>query len=134
MFAAPIAAGGAHAALNFVKNQQDIVFVGNFSQLLQPFTAEMVVAPLALDRLDDNGANVDVALIDEITDLALRLLFPLDHIRLAFRFGQRKIDARTGDAGPIKFRKQIRLTRVRIGEAHRVTAPPVESASEMQNL
>jgi len=69
MFAAPIAAGGAHAALHFVKNEQDIVFVGNFSQFLQPFTAKMIVAPLALDRLDDDGANVDVALFDEIADL-----------------------------------------------------------------
>src|SRR5262249_3116276 len=94
----------------------------------------MVVAALALDRLDDNGANVDVALLDELADLALGLLFALNHVHLAFRFRQRKIDARTGDAGPIKFRKQIRLTRVAISQAHRGTAPPMKRASEMQNL
>src|SRR6476469_4094913 len=98
MFAAPIAARGPHAALHFVENQQDIVFVGNFSQFLQPFTAKMIVAALALDRLDDYGANVDVPLLDEIADLALGFLFALDYIRLAFRFRQRKINARTRDA------------------------------------
>src|SRR5215471_2809004 len=101
MFAAPIAAGGAHAALHFIENQQDIVFIRNLSKFLQPFTAEMVVAPLALDRLDDNGANVDVTLLNEIADLALRSLFAFDHVRFAFRFRQRKIDAWTRDTGPI---------------------------------
>src|SRR5947207_12686683 len=110
MFAAPIAAGGTHAALHFVENQQDIVFVGNRSQFLQPFAAKMIVAPLALDRLDDNRANIDIALLDELADLALRFLFALDYIRLALRFRKRKIDARTRDAGPIKFGEQICLT------------------------
>src|SRR5437773_10179660 len=112
MFTAPVAAGGAHSALYLVKNQQDVVFVGDCSQLLQPFTAEMVVAPLALDRLDDNRAYVEVALLDELPDLALGLLFALDHVRLAFRFRRREIDVRTRPAGAIKFRKQIRLTRI----------------------
>src|SRR5262245_53221788 len=94
----------------------------------------MIVAPLALDRFDDDGANVDVGLLYEVADLALGHLFALDHVRFAFRFRKRKIDARTRDAGPIKFCKQIRLARIGIGQAHRVTAPPMESASEMQNL
>src|SRR5437879_10475973 len=94
----------------------------------------MVVAPLALDRLDDNRANVDVALLDELADLALRHLFALDHVRLAFRFRQRKIDVRTRDTGPIEFRKQIRLTRIGIRQAHRITGPPVKRMLEMQNL
>src|SRR4029077_18869833 len=94
----------------------------------------MIVAAFALDRLDDNRANVDVALLDELADLALGFLFALDHVGLALRFRQRKIDRRTRDTGPIKFREQIRLPRIGIGQAHRVTAPPMESASEMQNL
>src|SRR5438876_11169832 len=48
VFAAPIAPGSAHAALDLVKNQQDIVFVTNLSERSQPFAAEMVVATLAL--------------------------------------------------------------------------------------
>src|SRR6185436_8697011 len=89
---------------------------------------------LALDRLDDNRANVDVALLDELADLALGFLFTLDHVRFAFRFRQRKIDVRTRDTWPIEFRKQIRLTRIGISQAHRITGPPMERMSEMQNL
>ena len=59
MFAAPVASGDAHAALHFVENQQDIVLVANFPQLLQPFAAEMVVSAFTLDWLDNDGANVD---------------------------------------------------------------------------
>src|SRR6266436_7728873 len=94
----------------------------------------MIVASLALDRLDNNRANVDVALLNEITDLALGFLFPLNHVRLAFRFRQRKIDGWTRNAGPIEFRKQIRFTRIGIGQAHRVTGPSMERMPEMQNL
>src|SRR5262249_50126126 len=94
----------------------------------------MIVAPLTLDRFDDDGADVDVALFDELADLALGFWFALDHVRFALRFRNRKIDGRTRDAGPIKFRKQIRLARVSVGQAHRVTATPVKGAPEMQNL
>src|SRR5262249_15990434 len=94
----------------------------------------MVVAPLALDRLDDDGADVDVALLNEVANLALGFLFSLDHVRLAFRFRQRKIDAWTRNARPIEFCKQIRFTRIRVCEAHGVTSPTVKSAAEMQNL
>ena len=70
MFAAPVATRCAHAALHFVEDEKHVVFVANLAQLLQPFAAEMVVAAFALDRLDDDGADVDVALLDEIADLA----------------------------------------------------------------
>ena len=95
MFAAPIAAGRSHAALHFVENKEYLVFVANFSQLLQPFTAEMIIAAFALDRLDDDGANVDLALLDEFVDLALRGRFAPNHVGFTLRFRQRKIDART---------------------------------------
>src|ERR1043166_7054136 len=94
----------------------------------------MVIASLALDRLDDDGTNIDVALLDKVEDLALGLLFTLDHVRLALRFRQREIDGRTGDARPIKFRKQIRFARIGIGQAHRVTAPAMKCVTEMKNL
>ena len=73
MFAAPVATGCAHAALHFVENEKDFVFVANFSQCVQPFAAEMIVAAFALDRLDDDGADVDVALSMKSSNLALRL-------------------------------------------------------------
>ena len=48
----------------------------------------MIVTALALNRLDDDGADVDVALVNEVTNLALGLLFPLNHVRFAVRFRQ----------------------------------------------
>src|SRR5207244_13196746 len=114
----------AHAALHLIKNQQNITFVTSSAQLLQPFTAKMVVTALALDRLDDNGANVDVALLDELVNLALGLLFPLNYVGFPLRCRQRKLDIQTRPHGPLEFRKQIRLTRIGISQAHRAAAPP----------
>ena len=88
MFAAPVAACRAHAALHLVENEKDIVFIANLSQLLQPFATEMVVAALPLDGLDDNGADIDLSFVDEIVNLALRLRFALDHIGFTLRFRQ----------------------------------------------
>ena len=88
MLAAPVASRRTHAALHFVEDEKDIVFVANFSQFLQPFTTEMIVTALALDRLDDDGANVDLALLDKLADLALGFRLALDHIGFALRFGQ----------------------------------------------
>src|SRR5213080_2980656 len=109
MFAAPVAARCAHAALHLIKDQKDIVLVANRSQFLQPFAAEMIVTALTLDRLDDDGADVDPSLIDEVTDFALRVLFARYHIGFALRFRQRKIDVWTRDAWPIELGEQIRL-------------------------
>jgi hypothetical protein len=95
MFAAPIASGCAHAALHFVENEKDLVFVANFSQGVQPFAAKVIVAALALDRFNNDGADVDSALIDKVADLALGLLLALNHIGFALRLRQRKVEART---------------------------------------
>ena len=62
MFTAPVATRRTHAALHFVEDEEHLVLVANLSQFLQPFAAEMIVAALALDRLNDDGANVDAAL------------------------------------------------------------------------
>src|SRR5437773_10569183 len=94
----------------------------------------MVIASLALDGLDNKRANIDPALLDKLATLALGLLFALDHIGFALRVRQRKIDARTRHAGPIEFRKQIRLTRIGIGKAHGVAASPVKCVTKMQHL
>ncbi len=61
MFAAPISAGGAHAALHFVENQEHFVLVADAAERSQPFAAEMIVATFALDRLDDDRGDVDAA-------------------------------------------------------------------------
>src|ERR1700719_2613548 len=134
MLAAPIAAGRAHPALHFVKNQNDFVLVTNFAQLLQPFATEMVVSSLALNRLDDDRADVDLALVDERSDLLLRFLFTLDHVTFPGRFRQRKIQLRSRNARPIEFSEQIGLARIGISQTHGVASAAVKSVTEMQNL
>src|SRR6266566_316770 len=54
MFAAPVFARNAYAALHLIKNEQHIIFVAKSPKLLQEFAAEMVVPAFTLDRLDDN--------------------------------------------------------------------------------
>src|SRR5262245_66596844 len=92
MFAAPVASCRAHTALHLVEDKEDVIFVANLSQFLQPFASEMIVAALALNRLDDDGANVDAARLNEAPDFALGLLFARYHIGFALRFRQQKID------------------------------------------
>src|SRR5207249_11636223 len=92
MFTAPVATRRAHAALHLVENEKDIGFVAARSQFLQPFAAEMIVTALSLDWLDDDGADVDVALIDEVADFPLRFLLARNHVSFALRSGQRATD------------------------------------------
>src|SRR5205807_6684160 len=61
MLAAPRLSSDAHAALHLVENEQEIVVVADLAQLFQPLAAKMIIAALALDRLDDDGADVDLA-------------------------------------------------------------------------
>ena len=75
MLAAPGAAGRAHAGLHFVENEKHLVLVADFAQLLQPFAAEMIIAALALDRLDDDGANVGAAFRNRLSNFLLRIFF-----------------------------------------------------------
>src|SRR5260370_40868366 len=94
----------------------------------------MIVAAFALNWLDDDGADVDLTLVDELTDLSLRFFLALDHIRFALRFGQREIDVRTRNARPLEFSEQIRLARIGIGKTHRVAAAPAKRLARMQSL
>jgi len=48
MLATPVPSGEPHPGLDFVEDQQNVIFIANPSQRLQPFTAEMIVAALAL--------------------------------------------------------------------------------------
>src|SRR5437773_2718512 len=120
MFTAPVATRRAHAALHLVENEKDIVFVAARSQFLQPFAAEMIVTALSLDWLDDDGADVDVALIDEVADFALRFLLARNHVSFALRFRQRKIDVWARHAWPIEFRTRCAKTVAVHGEISKV--------------
>src|SRR5436190_23773881 len=102
MFAAPVASRCAHAALHFIKDEKNLVLVANLSQFQQPFAPEMIVTAFTLNRFDDNGADIDAALVYEVTDFAFGLLFARNHIGFALRLRQRKIDMWRRDARPIE--------------------------------
>ena len=88
MFAAPITSRCAHAALHFVENEKEFVVVANCSQCSQPFAAEMIVAALALDRLDDDRGDVDVPLKNKFPNFLFRFFLALNRIAFALRLGQ----------------------------------------------
>src|SRR6266480_4472733 len=134
MFAAPIAAGRAHPALHFIEDEEDFIFVADAPKRLQPFTAKMVIPALALDRLNDDGADVDLAFINKFSDLTFRFLFAVDYVAFLLRFGQSEVDARARNPWPIELGEQIRFARIRVRQAHGVTRAPVKGVTEMQNL
>src|SRR4051812_33785418 len=100
MLAAPVPASCTRAALDLVEDEEDIVLVANFAKGPQPFAAKMVVAALALNRLDDERGNVMPFALEESADLRLGPGFAPAHVLAAQRFGEGKIQARSGHSGP----------------------------------
>ncbi len=94
----------------------------------------MVVAPLGLDRLDDEGRHV-VAVLDEgLLHLCERELLDLLHA-LDLRPVDGEAELRVDDARPRELREVHRLARVggvRQGEG--VAGPPVEGLLEVDDL
>ncbi len=73
----PERAGEPHAGLHLVEDEQELALVGQPAQLAQELGAEVVVAPLALDRLDDAGRDVVTELLHRLLDLRHRVLLGL---------------------------------------------------------
>src|SRR5947207_10525023 len=109
MFAAPISASNPHAALHFVKNQEEIVFIANTAQAAQEFAAEMIVAPLSLNGFDDDSGDIRRFPGQDLADFFFRAPLLLNDILNAAVSGQREIQDGSADSGPGKFRKIIRL-------------------------
>src|SRR6202522_769265 len=105
MLAAPVFAGDAHAALHFVKNQQNIVVVAQTAEQLKKFGSEMVVAAFALNWFKDNGGDVHGLLREYVTKLFFRPLFLFNDIRQALGLRQGKIQHGGADSRPRKFRE-----------------------------
>src|SRR5664279_2037428 len=134
MFAAPVAASGSHAALHFVENQKHLVLVADPSQSLKPFAAEMIVAPFALDRLDDDRGDIDATLGDELHDLLLGDFLAREDVVLALRLWQREVNKWRRNAWPVELGEQVRLPRVRVGEAHGVAAASVKGVAKREDV
>ena len=80
--------------LHFVENEKHFVLVADLAQFLQPFAAEMIVAAFALDRLDDDGADIGAALRNRLSDFLFGFLLARDHVRFAlvFRLARNRCD------------------------------------------
>ena len=110
------------------------MLVANFTQRLEPFGAEMVIAAFALDGFDDYGRDVGAALFDNPLDLrAADLLIGFD-LTAADRFGEREVDSRGGDSGPLKFREILRFARISVGETERVATAAMKGAFKVENV
>ena len=109
MLAAPVLAGDAHAALHFVEDEQHLVLVANAAQGAEQFAAEMIVAALALDRLDNDGGDIGAFLPNEFHDLRFGAFFLRDDVGFALCFRQREVDARSGNARPGELREEAVL-------------------------
>lgn len=66
---APELAGGTEAGLDLVYNHDDAVLLGDVTQALEEGCGSVVVAALALDRLDDQSGDREAPSGDETLDL-----------------------------------------------------------------
>src|SRR5258705_5359275 len=94
----------------------------------------MVVAPLALDRLEDDRGDV----VRIVRERALHLrdrerLTCLDVLKT--RLVERELDLRIENPGPVELREERRLLRLgRIGERERIAGASVERLLEVEDL
>ena len=121
-------------ALDFVEDEQEVVLVANPPQRAQELAAEMVVAALALDRLDDDGGDVGGFLREDVADLFQGELFFLDDRRLALGGRQGEVQARGDNARPGELGEVGDLARVGVRQAQRIAAAPVEGALEVDDF
>ena len=134
MFARPAFAGDAHAGLNFVKDQQNVILVRDLAQQPQKLRAEMIVTALTLDRLDDDRGDIYRLGSKHLADFVLGTLFLRDDIGEAFLLRQREVQHRRADARPREFGVVQNLAWVGIRQAHCVARATVERMIEMDDF
>ena len=134
MLPGPHLAGDAHAALHLVEDEEHFVLVAYLAQLLEELGAEVVVAALALYRLDDDGGYAVGVVHQRVLDLLYRLR--LKPLYLAEVLLEREGYLRVDDARPLgEFRVALVLVRVvGVRDGERVAAAPVEGLVEVHYL
>ena len=103
------------------------------SQGLQERGAEVVVAALGLDGLDDDGRDVVRVVREGLLHLLQRALLGRGHVALHLR---RDREAQLGilDARPAELGEEVGLLGIGVGERERVAAAAVEGLAEVQDL
>ena len=121
--------GEAAPGLHLVDDEQRVVAVAELLQRLEERGPEVVVAALALDRLDDRAG--DVVRVRRERGAGLREGGPLPVVLL----GRGDAGAHVGvvDPRPVELREAGDLDRVGVGQRHRVAGPAVERLAQVQH-
>jgi hypothetical protein len=133
MLVRPHLSGHANAGLHFIDDQHRIIFVGKLSQHPEEFRPEVIVASLALDRLDDDRRDVVPVVMKRLLDLSDACLLVPFNLREVFDV-QRKCDRGVQHARPGELREQIGFRRIGIRQRQCVPRPPVEALAEVDHL
>jgi len=133
MLPGPHLPGDAHAALDFVEDQDDLVLVADLAQLLEERGPELVVPAFALDCFNDEGADVIRIAPDGLLDLAdSHFLKPL-HVGQVLLEGP--CDLRGNDTWPVELCEKLVLVRVVcVGDGKGIAAAAMEGIAEMDDL
>ena len=134
MLVHPHPAAEPHPGLHLVEHEQRLVFVRDVAQRAQELGAEMVVAALGLDRLDQDGCDVVGALDEGVADQVEGVGFLLLHT-LDLGLVGREAELGIRDPRPIEAREVLVLARIGgVGHRQRVARAPVEGLAEVDHL
>lgn len=77
MLVSPELASGADTSLDLVDDEEDVVLLGQGTQLAEEVRASVVITTLALNGLNDNGAGRQVPALDKMLNLIKTILLGL---------------------------------------------------------
>ena len=134
MLMGPPFPGGSKSRLDLVKDQQELMFVGQPPQFHQKFRTEMVVPAFPLDGFDDETG--DVVWVQRHHGFDGSNGFPLGSLDLGKVFSsQREGELWIRNARPVELGEVLVFSRIRgVGERHGVTRAAVESLLEVNDL
>ncbi len=131
---APERARRGHAGLHLVEDQERVVLVGEVAEGGEERGAQVAVAALALDRLDEDAGDVVSGVVERLFGLRERAGLAAHRLRLVDAAAAREEHGRTFDARPREFREAGDLARVGVRQRHRVARAPVEGVLEVEHL
>ena len=134
MLPAPEAPGGRHAGLDLVEDEEGFELIASPAQFREELLAEVVLAALALDGFDDDGADLVRPLAERAPHLGDGLnlaILRVDEVRALEREARRGARA----AWPVELREERGLALIRrVGQRERVATAAMERVLEVQDL
>ena len=134
MLVGPKNPGDAHTGLDFIIDKDDVFFVTNLAQAAGKIGPYLVVTPLALNRLNDEGGDVVWMRMQRLLDLVQGLPFRRLHL-LHDLIGDGETQPGMSDQGPVEPGVIEGFARVMtIGEAHGIARTAVKAVPEVDHL